>query len=106
MSELMEESMDSFIRHISQEHNSEYINPLPGNWRRDFLFVEKAAAESKKLWQSRKSCGIIWMLSYLHLATGGGVGMEVIITFLVAVAAGVACHYIIKWLDGDHKDNK
>ena len=32
--------------------------------------------------------------------------MEVIITFLVAVAAGVACHYIIKWLDGDHKDNK
>lgn len=50
MSELMEESMDSFIRHISQEHNSEYINPLPGNWRRDFLFVEKAVAESKKLW--------------------------------------------------------
>jgi hypothetical protein len=46
------------------------------------------------------------MLSYLHLATGGGVGMEVIITFLVAVAAGVVCHYIIKWLDGDHKDNK
>ncbi len=32
--------------------------------------------------------------------------MEIIITFLVAVAAGVACHYIIKWLDGDHKDNK
>ena len=32
--------------------------------------------------------------------------MEVIIAFFVAVAAGVACHYIIKWLDGDHKDNK
>ncbi len=32
--------------------------------------------------------------------------MEVIIAFLVAVAAGVACHYIIKWLDGSHKDNK
>lgn len=46
------------------------------------------------------------MLSYLHLATGGGVWMEVIIAFLVAVAADVACHYIIKWLDGDHEDNK
>ena len=32
--------------------------------------------------------------------------MEYIITFLVAVMAGVACHYIIKWLDSDHKDNK
>ena len=33
--------------------------------------------------------------------------MEIIITFLIAVAAGVACHYIIKWLDSDHsnKDN-
>ncbi len=27
--------------------------------------------------------------------------MEVFITFLVAVAAGVVCHYVIKWLDGD-----
>ena len=27
--------------------------------------------------------------------------MEIFITFVVAVAAGVACHYIIKWLDGD-----
>jgi len=32
--------------------------------------------------------------------------MEVITAFLVAIAAGVACHYIIKWLDSDHKDNK
>jgi len=31
----------------------------------------------------------------------GGVNMEVFIAFLVAVAAGVACHYIIKWLDGE-----
>lgn len=29
--------------------------------------------------------------------------MKVIITFIVSVA-GVACHYIIKWLDSDHKD--
>jgi len=27
--------------------------------------------------------------------------MENLISFIVAVAAGVACHYIIKWLDGD-----
>jgi hypothetical protein len=49
---------------------------------------------------------MIKLLSYRYLATGGGVWMEDIIAFLVAVAAGVACHYIIKWLDGDHKDNK
>ncbi len=32
--------------------------------------------------------------------------MEIITAFWVAVAAGVACHYIIKWLYGGHKDNK
>ena len=26
---------------------------------------------------------------------------DFVISFLVAVMAGVACHYIIKWLDGD-----
>ena len=44
------------------------------------------------------------MLSYRYLATGGGVHMKVIT--VVAVVSGVACHYIIKWLDGGHKDNK
>jgi hypothetical protein len=28
------------------------------------------------------------------------------ISFLIAVAAGVACHYIIKWLDSKHKGDK
>ena len=46
------------------------------------------------------------MLSNRYLATGGGVHMEVITAFLVTVAAGVACHYIIKWLDSDRKDNE
>ena len=32
--------------------------------------------------------------------------MELVISFIVAVAAGVACYYIIKWLDSDRKDNK
>ena len=36
---------------------------------------------------------------------GGGVCMEVVISFLVAVLAGVACHYIIKWLDSENKSN-
>nr|DAJ93656.1 MAG TPA: hypothetical protein [Caudoviricetes sp.] len=27
--------------------------------------------------------------------------VEYVLSFIVAVAAGVACHYIIKWLDGD-----
>ncbi len=31
--------------------------------------------------------------------------MEMLMTFFVTVAAGVACHYIIKWLDSD-QDNK
>ena len=39
------------------------------------------------------------LLSNRYLATGGGVQMEIVTTFLIAVAAGVACHYIIKWLD-------
>ena len=51
-------------------------------------------------------CDTIIVLSNRYPATGGGVHMEVIITFLVAVAAGVACHYIIKWLDSDREDNE
>ncbi len=31
--------------------------------------------------------------------------VEFLISFLIAVMAGVACHYIIKWLDGDDNDN-
>ena len=38
-----------------------------------------------------------------RLVQKGGVCMEVLVTFLVAVAAGVACHYIIKWLDSNNK---
>jgi hypothetical protein len=32
--------------------------------------------------------------------------VEFLISFLIAVMAGVACHYIIKWLDGNDKSNK
>lgn len=45
---------------------------------------------------------IIVLLSNRDPATGGGeVPMEIILSFLVSCAAGVVCHYIIKWLDGD-----
>lgn len=36
-----------------------------------------------------------------RLVREGGVSMEVLASFIVAVVAGVVCHYIIKWLDGD-----
>jgi hypothetical protein len=32
--------------------------------------------------------------------------LEYLISFLIAVMAGVACHYIIKWLDNNDKSNK
>ena len=35
----------------------------------------------------------------------GGVLVEIIISFLVSVMAGVASYYICKWLDGDDSDN-
>ena len=31
--------------------------------------------------------------------------MEIIASLIVAIAGGVACHYIIKWLDGNEHDN-
>ncbi len=49
----------------------------------------------------------IFTLSNRYLATGGGVWMEVILSFLVAVMAGVVSHHINKWLDSkDTEDNK
>jgi hypothetical protein len=46
------------------------------------------------------------MIEYVCYRSQTGKGREVgivnyIFSFIVAVAAGVACHYIIKWLDGD-----
>lgn len=31
--------------------------------------------------------------------------MEIIVSFGVAVMAGVACHLVCKWLDSNDKDN-
>ena len=31
--------------------------------------------------------------------------LSAVISFIVAVAGGVTCHYIIKWLDSNDDDN-
>lgn len=49
---------------------------------------------------------ILTALSNRDPATGGGEHMEIVISFLVAVAAGVTCHLICKWLDSHNKDNE
>lgn len=59
-----------------------------------------------KIWKNPELYDIIFMLSYQTWQQEEVFSMEVVIAFLVAVAAGVACHYIIKWLDGGHKDNE
>ena len=46
---------------------------------------------------------IISMLPNRYPAAGGGVFMEVAISFLVTVAAGLVCHLICKWLDRNDK---
>ena len=46
------------------------------------------------------------LFSTRNPATGGGEHMEIVISFLVAVAAGVTCHLICKWLDSHNKDNE
>ena len=43
------------------------------------------------------------VLPPLYWQREGGVSyMEVVLSFLVAVAAGVTCHYVIKWLDSEN----
>ena len=53
-------------------------------------------------------CRIIcynFFVAHQYPQRGGGACMEFFISFLVTVLGGVACHYIIKWLDGDDKSN-
>ncbi len=49
------------------------------------------------------------MLVLLSSQTGNGEGViylyDIATAILVAVAGGVICHYIIKWLDSDKHDN-
>ena len=48
------------------------------------------------------SCDIMSLLPPRYWQQEGGVPcMELVLSFFVAVMADIACHYIIKWLDGD-----
>ena len=68
-----------------------------------FLIVQYC----QKVWNNETMCAILNLLSNRYPATEGGVLMDFVISFLGAVTAGVACHYIIKWLDSrNNKDNK
>ena len=58
------------------------------------------------MFHSVLSCVILTALSNRDPATGEGEHMEIVISFLVAVAAGVTCHLICKWLDSHNKDNE
>ena len=53
-------------------------------------------------------CRIIcynFFVAHRYPQQGGGVNIGIFYIFLIAVLGGVACHYIIKWLDGDDKGN-
>ena len=60
----------------------------------------------QKMWKIGRRYDKINVLSYRYLATGGGIWMEVAISFFVTVMAGVVCHLVCKWLDRNNKDNK
>lgn len=47
-------------------------------------------------WNNAEIYEIIFVLSYQYLPTGGGVNLEFLFSFLIAVLGGVACRYIIK----------
>ena len=51
--------------------------------------------------QKQSHYSIIGLLPPQYWQQEGGAHMELLWSFLVAVAAGVVCHYVIKWLDGD-----
>ena len=56
----------------------------------------------REICRSTKQYIIYWQRYRLHTGNRKEVFiMDLALSFIVAVAAGVVCHYIIKWLDGD-----
>ncbi|WP_207646214.1 hypothetical protein [Pseudobutyrivibrio sp. ACV-2] len=50
---------------------------------------------------------IIMNVATPRQAQEGGVStLDVVVAFLVSVMAGIACHYICKWLDRDESGNE
>ena len=77
---------------------------LTGFWAKSFQFKNEML-----FLKSIETHGILcynFCVAHRYPATGGGDFMSILISFLVTVAAGVACHYIIKWLDSNDKGNK
>ncbi len=48
---------------------------------------------------------IIFLLSHPFWQQEGGVPVEITLSFLVSVMAGIVSYYICKWLDGNGSDN-
>ena len=87
------------------EDNSKIWNRQPlfdAVWKKD---TETATKEMNKLLRKTISYHD-YKEDFYHaflagIFAGAGYMVEYVISFLIAVTAGVACHYIIKWLDGD-----
>lgn len=47
-----------------------------------------------------------WLVASPILARKGGVRVELVLTFLISVAAGVTANLICKWLDRDDSGNQ
>lgn len=48
---------------------------------------------------------ILTVLSHPFWQQEGGVCVEILISFLISIMAGIVSYYICKWLDGDNSDN-
>lgn len=57
---------------------------------------------SRKSWKARVySCYNFFVTASYTGDRKGVSSMELFTSLIIAVAGGVICHYIIKWLDGD-----
>lgn len=58
-------------------------------------------------WEPEHMYGTIILLSHPIRQRRGGVYavLDFITSLVIAIVGGVACHYIIKWLDGKGEDN-
>ena len=56
---------------------------------------------SRKIWRWQGKHGIICPLPPPTMARKGGACMDYLISLIIADVAGVICHLISKWLDGD-----
>ena len=73
-----------------------------GSFRRQLAIILFRLMKVNQGFAYIKHYMIYWQCYRLHTGNGKEVFiMDLALSFIVAVAAGVVCHYIIKWLDGD-----